>query len=643
MSSSISQVIAALSQPEGDKPSQLSDDILKDAIRLIADGRESISGLVTSIFPNNIPHDSAFYEQLHLVESRLGISEHAALLVGYIWAGAITKLPEVHRETVLSHFLEADNIHFFQSLRALPVVVENVPLSASFLFQWFLRMYARVAKDFAQSYFWRSLEAWALSAPNEAVTSFELLIKDDLDDAKIAIGAAILGNVRVAFERTSRQAVTSKYEEMFSRHGDVAMRLVFHRSWINTAWNRGLSDAEFASCLDRMGGGTSQERSEAFNFLRCVMPDHRITPECIAKGIAWLRNNATPTLPDNSKHWVIYLVRVLAERSITDNTFLQTLWPVLLNVQPIQKQGNDGTWQEVVFLFVALLQKNQPQFECLLRLLLDANPEGLIHQFSSARKFDYLRSQISTHCRRGFYSDLFFSHAFNHRRFAFTLFDELPFEEFPIGTLTEKSDNEIALAFFEFKLHHLEPNSTRIFLLAMLPRIEHNKSQLLDVYRLELIYQAKNFPGAVLEKLRPLSESNKLLRGVVAEVDEYFDRLHKVHRSTINSMEIPGLKRALSMHSKRQSRAIETQSEEFSTIAKMFSNSYLLYGSDSFRYCRDGGIGDASELKMISTEMELPRMSIIDPEGAALRRHEAIQITDRLAAIVKKAKTSDDT
>jgi hypothetical protein len=103
-------------------------------------------------------------------------------------------------------------------------------------------------------------------------------------------------------------------------------------------------------------------------------------------------------------------------------------------------------------------------------------------------------------------------------------------------------------------------------------------------------------------------------------------------------MEIPGLRRALSIGARRRSRDIESKSEEFSVLANFFSKSYLIYGTKGFRYCRDGNLGEFAEMKSMSVEMEVPRFLMIDPEGVAIRRHYAIQITKNLSDAIAKAK-----
>lgn len=638
----IEQVRAALSRPHDFRQQHPAEDVVREAARVIGESRAMAAELRDLVFQNGIPLDTSFYECLQSVEARLGFSNAAGEIVGNIWAAALPDDSSAKQQSLFSQLLTAQNHQFFSALRALPSVIGMVYIPADFLIGWFIDLRVRVANDFAQGGFWRSLEVWAQSRPADALIGLELLTAHELDDDKVAIGAAILGNLRVAWERGTATDAGRKFETTLAQHADVTRRLVFHRSWINTGWVRGLSHAEFSACLNLMTPGVQAEQFEAFNFLRCLLPDRQTLPESVATGVEWLCQHSRSSLPDNSKHWVVNLAHRLAENAIADDIFLDRLWPLLTTVQPIARE-NQGTWTEIEHTLVNLLHKNRPQFERLLRLLVDANPDGLIEQFSSHGKFDYLSSEMTVHAGRAFYADLFFLPDRHRRQFAFALYGRLPFDVFPSGMLDTLSDDELALGLFEFQLHYLDPAHTRDFLMSVRERAERSSPQLVSLFRNELLYQAKNLPGAVLDGLKNWKEPSDLVRGVIAEAEAYFDAARTARGSAINSMDIPGWRRALTMKSRRQSREIEAKTEEHSVFAKLCSQSYLIYGTEGFRYCRDGEIGEVTPMKMFSTQIELPRLAMIDPEGAVIRHHHAIRSTNELATAIRSRKKSHDT
>ena len=103
-------------------------------------------------------------------------------------------------------------------------------------------------------------------------------------------------------------------------------------------------------------------------------------------------------------------------------------------------------------------------------------------------------------------------------------------------------------------------------------------------------------------------------------------------------MQIPGLLRAAVRQGARQRRDIDEKSVESSPLLGLFHQSYLLYGSDGFRYSKDGEVQELAKMQTMSAEVELPRMFMIDPEGNALRRREAIEATRTLSARIAEAK-----
>jgi hypothetical protein len=614
-----------------------SKEVLQQGAKLIAECDEFAEEVAAAVFPNDITPDVSFYTHLQRLQPALGFSEEASAIAGHVWTRFMRRISRERQIDILRKLIATDNVCFFFALDALPLVITKIPLPSHFLLPWFLEVQSRIGNDLVQRGFWRSLESWSSHHPKEAFDGLRLLSQSELDDNKIATGAAILGQLRVAWEKGSSDPIGAEFEKKLQTHGDFNKRLIFHRSWINTGWSRGLSQEEFSSALQRMTAGTNEERSEAFNFLRCLIADKRTSQESIAEGIKWLAEHATPSLSDNSKHWIVHIVHSLASGSITDNPLLETLWPLMTSVQPIGPTSKQ-TWREIEYLLVDLLHKNTPQFERLLRALVDVNDRGVVEQMDSPTSFQYLCSELAMHAQKSFFADMFFSPISGHRRFAFSIYDKLPFDAFPDQMLVDRTDDEIALALFESQLKHLQPKQTFRFLIALSARAGTGSPKLVQLYRDELLYQAKNYPRGVLNELRTFSSSSELIRRVIAEADMYFENLRKSYNSPINSMEIPGLRRALTIGTRKRSRDVESKSEELSVLANLFSKSYLIYGTKGFRFCQNGHLGELSELKTMSVEMEMPRLLMIDPEGAAIRRHHAIRITKNLSDAITKAK-----
>lgn len=618
----------------------VSDSNLIAAAEFIAADEQAAVRLISRLFPSGVPTDSAFYTGLYELERHIGFSQQTALLAGEVSVHALKKMNENQRREVLNAVVEAGH-RFFEALRSLPTVITKIRFEPEFVIPWLLRVRQRIGNDMAQGDFWRTVETWSLKHSDDALVGLQQLVGSSLDDDTISIAASILGSLRIAWETKSPSDSGHALENSLLTHTDVQRRLVFHRSWINTGWKRTLIADEFATCLARMSAGTEPERAEAFNFLRCLLPNDYISPESLLHGANWLSANSNSSLPDNSKHWVVNVAHTVVRRTNAGVTVLKAVCDALVAIQPVPTK-NAGTWKDLEGLLVDLLEHDFPQFESLLFRLLDANADGVLHYFTAQKPFEWLLSEIVARTRSGWYSALFFSPARHRRRFAFALFDEIPFEKFPEGMLEQRSDDEIALALFEFRLNRLSPEQVLTLFVALLGRVETGATPLKHLYEDELLYQAKNLPGACLERLKPLSAQSELVSTVTSKAEAYFQALRKCHGSPLVAMEVPGLQRSLRIQGARQSRQIHEMSQELSVFAKLFANSYLLYGGKSYRYCRDGELGEVSELQAFSAQSELPRLEIIDPEGAVIRQHDTIESLRQLEAKLTSKRGASD-
>jgi hypothetical protein len=145
----------------------------------------------------------------------------------------------------------------------------------------------------------------------------------------------------------------------------------------------------------------------------------------------------------------------------------------------------------------------------------------------------------------------------------------------------------------------------------------------------------------VLDELVKLNSPSSVVALVISEANDYFNKLRSTNDSAIKAMQIPGLLRAANRQSARQRRDIDEKSVASSPLFGLFHQSYLLYGSEGFRYSRDGEVQELAKMQAMSAEVELPRMLMIDPEGNALRRREAIDATRALSTRVSEAKRRD--
>lgn len=582
-----------------------------------------------SIFSERVPVDSSFYERLYKLTGWVGVSNRGAEVIGHIWSASLRRLNAQDGESLLLLSTHCGHA-FFRFLDAIPTLLAQLRLTPEFCIEFLFQLRVRIGNDMYQGGLWRGIESWCFAFPSDAFEGLSLLLKRELSDDAIAIGAAILGALRVAWEKAANQSAIEQAQALESDL-DVRKRLVFFRSWINTGWLRGLNDREFGETLHRMTAGVAEEKAEAFNFVRCLVADGKTPPTSVGLAIDWLRANAKSGIPVNSQHWVVHIATQVGERFFGDGDRMNSLLASIAAVLPIPAE-NQGTWSELEGFLVSLLHKDRAEFKRWILSLLDASPGAVIAQFHERRRFERLSGEMVTNGAIHEFSAELFSPISHRRQFAFTLFEESPLDALPEGL--RLSDEQIALCIFESRLHHLREESKWLFLTAILPIAEQGGEPLRELLREELLYEAKNYPGAVLKGLKTMTDPSPLVQQVVAEAEAYFDKLKKSYRSAINSMEIPGWRRAAQMQGRKHSKSIESHTNEFSILKHLCTTSYLIYGSQGFRYCRDGEMEEVAEMKTMSVSMAMPRLLMMDDEAAQIRRFGAIRMVESLSKTI---------
>jgi hypothetical protein len=476
----IAEIVSILSGPEIDRALRPSVPTLASIANRISAEPELLERLFKAAVGEKTNDPSSLLKRVVRIEPALGFSEHGTLVASHILAHGMQTMSDDEKAALLSS-INTDPIHFFQLLRLLPIVFSNVSFRADYVVPWIIATRTRIGNDMAQGGFWRSIEQWSLQDPVEGLRGLQMICESELDDDRIAVAATILGNLRVVWERNHPEQTGLEFARGLLASGDVKLRLVFHRSWINTGWNRGLSHQEFSSALERMTDGTSDERAEAFNFLRCLLTQENIKPESLELGLVWLEANANASVSNQSKYWIVNVVHRLFPKDLTNVTSLNRLWQLLVAIQPISVDLK-GIWQDIEHIFVAVVQTNQSQFETLLHLLLRANDQAIKHYFGSGNTFQYLYSELTRLGRQDFYAAMFFSASRAERALAFAIFDHMPFEAFPTRILSSLTDNEVALCVYESRLHHLDSSHVARLFIMLRERAEAGGRPLVDFF-----------------------------------------------------------------------------------------------------------------------------------------------------------------
>jgi hypothetical protein len=596
---------------------------------------DQLSKLAAGVFTDGIPSGADFYKRLSDATGSLRYDDESRSIVGGIWVWALQNQAVEEQENLLFHLTKLEH-KFSWFLSAIPFVLPKVFLSPSFSIEFLLGLSNRIENNSGEG-FWRGIEKWVSGRTKDAIGGFRHLLSIKLDEVGVTIGAAILGALRV--EAATDVVETCQEFETLKTDAEASKRVLYFRSWINTAWLRGLTDQEFLHCLNSMASGDPAEKEEAYNFLRCLLVHGKTSEHSFSIGFEWLVMHGNGAMSDLTKHRVVELIEaILGKAPGISMEVTRQLLQILVNALPI-KIENRGTWDRLEHLLVSVLEKHQAQFPAWYFSIIDAHPDIIKRTSDKEFTLGYLVSRMQQiQGASDFLASELFSPLEHRRKLAFTLFEELPFETSLNGALSNVSENEIALCIFEMRRQYLAPAATARLILALGERVETSGKNLIELYQEELLYQAKSLPGAVLGALKASPSPSSLVQDVVSAAETYFEKLKIAHSSELNSMEIPGWARARMLRGRKQSKMMQTQVNERSLLKLLASKSYIIYGSSGFRYCRDGVVGELAGMRESSYSMEMPRLPLIDPEGDVARRFHAGRVIDQLEELVKKAK-----
>jgi hypothetical protein len=620
----VSDIIAALLRQGSHQElqrSRLSKNTVQQAAAKVADNPAQADNILAALFPNGIPATESFYDGLAEIEYRLGHHDDLHQLDGLVWARAFSALPPQVGFELLNSFTGENSRSFFVGLYALPTLLQSISLPADFLADWIIAIRTRLGNDGASSGFWSGLQSLSRAFPETALEVASILSSNPVDENTITVAANLIGHLRAA------QASVSGLSGLLSRlrnHQHVDRRLIYHRSWITLGLQRPLADNEFSDAIDQMSLGTKEEVDEAFNVIRVLLPLEAISNESFLFGLQWLHERTTGSVSDFWKHFVIQLARQLHTRwqIIGKAAGIPPCTDLVLAALPI-RDDRKGTWHELEELLVFLLDNDRSVFRRLLLDLAAKDSEALAKRFRSRDEFHEITTKLASAGGAEFVVDALLSDEGSIRHIGFALFEALGLAQLDDQRLLAASDDRIAVLLFSFQLEPFYDEVIGRFLLAIEPRIRLASQRLQELLVGELVYQSKNLPGACLDALKSKVEESPLVRRAVEESERYFDTLRPCFQSAINSMGIPGLERAARVKAARQSREMRATMNKVSVFAQLCSTSYTLYGGTRWQTFMEGRLGEVSEMQKMSHSAEFPRMPGIDPEGIAMRRHQA--------------------
>lgn len=331
--------------------------------------------------------------------------------------------------------------------------------------------------------------------------------------------------------------------------------------------------------------------------------------------MAWLRANVSSVLSPVAKYHVIDFAAQLKTERAGDAAAL------ILFVQPVLPE-HKGIWQRLEHFLVALLKRDIGRFGEFLVKFARANAGGWLKVLNTAREFEWFLSEMRGKDVTNAVGQLVFDETSECRKLGLFFFDDLDLTSLPQDLLAGINERQVALAFYESQRTSLHAVANARFLIVLISPVEHAHSTLPNDFYDELVLQLKHYPIGCREEFQHRAGEFPILQKAIGEVDSYFEQLKRARDSGIAAMEVAGFQQAAKLYSRRFSRAISKGAEEMSVFLQMFKKVRLLYGKQWSTF-HDGTLSESSGLQQFSSEVEIPRMEFIDPEGMNLRRYQA--------------------
>jgi hypothetical protein len=133
---------------------------------------------------------------------------------------------------------------------------------------------------------------------------------------------------------------------------------------------------------------------------------------------------------------------------------------------------------------------------------------------------------------------------------------------------------------------------------------------------------------------------HEYLQAILADVEERLTAIHNASASPALQMEVPGHARAERLYHRRMARDVAKGVRQQSTFLSLIHSIQLLYGGASWRiFESDGKLSQPSGMHASSTNIEIPRLEMLDPEGMHLRR---VAASVRIASLETSAAQDDN-
>lgn len=601
--------------------SELKLDTLEQILSEISSSRQNSTKLSEAIGFHHAAKEAKLFALINEAQKKLPNHVITFEILGRLWASAFEPLSEVEREACYAELTAGFN--FFRGIEGLSGFLISGTLSSGELSQLLPRLRHRLGEDMYTAPFWNGLQSLAEIHPATTLAILETWRRADIDEERLTMSSCLLGTLRV---NSGASEGFIQLEASLRNSENPKQRQIYLRSWLTTDGISSLGNSQFFEFLEEADTASTAEMSEAIRFLRCCLPREQRNIETFRTGIEWIFSKKNAVQAAHDQFFIIKIFQENHARCTKDK--LGNLSEVLCNLLPIN-EDHSGSWREIEKALLLLHDTDFEAFRCVLFSLAETNGEVFSGLFRGRRSFQNLEHALS-----GSPQDLVFnalsSKDGNVRKLGFTLFEILNVKSFTAGNLKNWDEAWIALLIYNLRYELVIGEGTQRFFFAIQRQVERGGTDLKQLFCSDLVYECKNWPGSVFDKVKKTKRKSALLATVKEHASKYFEALRIASHSEVNSMEVQGYRQAAQMKSAATDKAMRIAMEGASPLMSMISKSYTLYGGTNWQTYHDGGLGGVTPMQRMSHSAELPRLHLIDPDGLAVRKYDGRNMVSHL-------------
>lgn len=598
------------------------DQSTDDAFLAVVQDPHNASSCVAQLFPDGIPLDQSFFDQLDEFRRWIGIAESGDEAIGIVWSGAMQRLSPDDQLKLLQVFASQQGYDFFKCLRSLHVVVRNQSLPVGFLADWFTDL-VRIADRDVGADVWKSITTLCESKPDCALEVIWMLTQPP-DERRLNIAGVMLGTIRRLSLCEKRKAEFKRLEGFFESHSDERFRTVYNWSWATTARTVGIEDAQLGALFARAESGTLADLGSVVSVVCCISANDGLPKDIFDLCTDWIGKRVAPSLPAATKYYIANAATRLSKANPGDEStrFDCSTW--ITGIQPVPGEER-GVWGEIERYLSNLANDDFGSFQLVFGKLCETSAATILGFMQQPRCFDFLLHDLQDAEVDEMVGRLAMSPNTPARRLGVFLFDRLSVVALPDASFKSSGELGMRLLFYEVQRTVLDAQSLARILLSILRHADLADDEFRDDLIDELKLQSRNFASGCRAELEEQGADLPVVVDALKSVDDYFQSLMLAHEAGINAMEVEGHQRAAVLHRRRFSQQISEEAKQHSPLLRMVKHVKLLYGKASSMF--DGNLRDAMPLVSTSSSLELPVVDFCDPEEMALRRiHASIAI-----------------